>query len=265
MSNVAEAAALFRDLGQVLVLDRLDPKRVQTSKNAGAHCRKLRFHSRCKIRSLPWPDLFQRLGLPSVNEISIPSPAVNNEDVGDADYYAAIATLVRAIRPKLIFEFGTYLGVGTVTMAANSTPDCRIYTLDLPDSAMAQGEHQLNATDTKHVVKSRSRVGEAFVQTPYQSRIAQIRDDSLTFRAENTVTNVDLVFVDGGHSTPLITKDTENAFRILSPTGIILWDDYFHAYPDVVNFLDKLADDYSLSSIPGTNLVIYGRRWDDSK
>lgn len=260
MSKVAEAVALFRDLGQVLFLDRLNSQRVQTSKNAGTHCRKIRFHSRSKIRSLPWADVFQRLGSPNVSQISIPGPSVKTEDVGDADYYAAIAALIQAIQPKSIFEFGTYLGVGTLAMAANSSPDCRIYTMDLPDSALAQAAHQLNATDTLHIEKSRSRVGEAFRETPYASRITQIRDDSLTFRAESTTSNVDFVFVDGGHSTPLVTKDTENAFRILSPTGVILWDDYFHAYPDVVTFLDKLADDYPLFSIPGTNLVLYCRR-----
>ena len=83
----------------------------------------------------------------------------------------------------------------------------------------------------------------------------------MTFRAEEGLRDVDLVYVDGGHSLPVVTKDTENAFRVLAPDGTIVWDDYFHLYPDVVSFLDTLADQYPLHGIKGTNYVIYSRRW----
>jgi predicted O-methyltransferase YrrM len=261
MPTFSEAAGLFRDLAQVLVLDRLNPERNPASKLAGAHCRTVRFHSRCKIRPLAWPELFQKLGVAGVEQITIPGPAVNLGDVGDPGYYFALASLVRALRPKSIFEFGTYLGVSALTLAANTAPDCRIFTLDLPDSAITGDAHQLNDTDEKHVVKSRSRVGEAFRNSPLAGRITQFREDSMTFRAEKHASQVDLVFVDGGHSTPLVTKDTENAFRILADDGAILWDDYFHHYPDVVAFLDELADRYPLHAVPGTNFVLYSRRW----
>lgn len=261
MSKISEALALARDLAEVLVTDRLNPERNLGSKLAGAHCRTVRFHSRCKIRPLPWAELFQKINVSGVDQVAIPGPATKLGDVGAPDYYFALASVVKALQPKTIFEFGTYLGVSALTMAANTDPGCRIFTMDLPDSAITEDAHQLNATDEKHVVKSRSRVGEAFLQSPLKARITQIRDDSMTFRAEKMLAGADLVFVDGGHSTPLVTKDTENAFRILSPNGAILWDDYFHHYPDVVNFLDGLADRYPLHAIPGTNFVLYSRRW----
>jgi predicted O-methyltransferase YrrM len=264
MPNLPEAAALFRDLVQILFLDRLDARRRQTSKNAGAYCRSLRFHSRSKIRPLSWPALFQKLGVTGAGHVAIPGPGTDFGDVGNAEYYYALAALVKALQPGSIFEFGTYLGVSALTMAENTAPDCRIYTMDLPDSAVAEGVHELNATDEKHIVKSRARVGEAFLRSPLQNRIIQIRDDSMTFRAETCATNVDLVFVDGGHSRPLIVKDTENALRILSSNGTILWDDYFHHYPDVVTYLDELADRFPVHAIPGTNFVIYSRRWHDA-
>jgi predicted O-methyltransferase YrrM len=261
MPNLSEAAALFRDLAQVLVLDRFDDHRRQMSKEAGAYCRSLRFHSRSKIRPLPWPELLRKLGVSGVDQVSVPGPAINLGDVGGADYYFALASLVKALQPKTIFEFGTYLGVSALTMAANTSSNCRIYTMDLPDGAVPDSVPELNNTDQIHITKSRFRVGEAFLQSPFQNRIVQIRDDSMTFRAESCATNVDLVFVDGGHSLPLIVKDTENALRILSSDGSILWDDYFHHYPDVVTYLDELSDRYPLHAIPGTNFVIYSRRW----
>jgi len=262
MPNFFEAAALFRDLAQVLIWDRLDPQKRQMSKEAGAYCRSLRFHSRSRVRPLPWPELFRKLGVSGAEEVAIPGPGIDFGDVGNTDYYYALAAVVRALQPKTIFEFGTYLGVSALTMAANTSPECRIFTMDLPDSAITEDIHLLNETDERHVVKSRSRVGEAFLRSPLGAKIKQVRDDSITFRAETYVTNVDVVFVDGGHSTPLIAKDTENAFRILAPNGTILWDDYFHHYPDVVNYLDNLADRHPLYSIPGTNFVIYSHRWE---
>ena len=84
----------------------------------------------------------------------------------------------------------------------------------------------------------------------------------MTFRAEKRMRDVDLVYVDGGHNRASITKDTENAFRVLGAAGAVIWDDYFHLYPDVVEYLDELADRLPLHSIAGTNYVIYSRRWD---
>lgn len=261
MAKISEAWGLFCDLTEVLFLDRLDSHRRQLSKHAGAYCRSLRFHSRSQIRPLPWAELFQKLKVPGVERVSIPGPVVDLGDVGNTDYYYALATLVQALQPQTIFEFGTYLGVSVLTMAANAPPDCHIYTMDLPDGADASLVPELNITEQILITKSRFRVGEAYLRSPFKNKIVQIRDDSMTFRAEACVKNADLVFVDGGHSLPLITKDTENAFRILSPNGTILWDDYFHKYPDVVAYLNGLASQYPLHTIPGTNMVIYSRRW----
>ena len=84
----------------------------------------------------------------------------------------------------------------------------------------------------------------------------------MTFRAEKWIDRADLIYIDGGHSLPCITRDTENALRVLAPDGTIVWDDYFHLYPDVVSYLDDLADRYPMHAIAGTNYVIYSRRWD---
>ncbi len=172
-----------------------------------------------------------------------------------------LVPVAKALQPQTVFEFGTYLGLGAFTVAANTSGVARIYTMDLPDNAKADLVPELNKVDQDFIIKSRFRVGEAFLRSPFKNRIVQIRDDSMTFRAETQVTNVDLAVVDGGHSLPLIAKDTDNAFRILSTNGTILWDDYFYFYPDVVTYLDGLAKTYPLYSIPGTNFVIYSRRW----
>ena len=62
--------------------------------------------------------------------------------------------------------------------------------------------------------------------TPPGARIHQLRGNSLTFEPPPFLANTDLCFVDGGHSYECVKADTETALKILSPNGVILWDDY---------------------------------------
>ena len=81
------------------------------------------------------------------------------------------------------------------------------------------------------------------------------------WRAPDSLKGVDLCLIDGGHSTPVVKADTENALRVLAEGGTILWDDYFHLYPDVVGYLDSLVDrGHRLFAIRGTNVVIANDR-----
>jgi predicted O-methyltransferase YrrM len=264
MARILKGLAWLRDVIQVLVVDRFDPKRNFFSEQASTACRSLRFHSRAKIAGVPLGQIIAALASAPVEQVVLPGPGTKLGDVGSQIGYHVLGSLVQALKPDTVLEFGTYLGVSAHTMALNAAKGCHIYTVDLPDKISSETIAGLNLLDQHHVRESRSRVGEAFLGSATNEQIIQIRADSLTFRAETHVKNVDFVYVDGGHSLPIITKDTENAFRILSPRGTIVWDDYFHLYPDVVKFLDDLAKQYPLRGIAGTNYVIYSRRFADT-
>src|SRR5205085_8044160 len=154
--------------------------------------------------------------------VRLPGVGTDWGDVGNHTYYYVLGSLVKAINPKTILEFGTYLGVSALVMASNSSKDCKIVTVDLPDQATVETDSALNEIDREHISMSRYRVGEAFLKTPYEDSITQIRTDSMSFRAEEIVRSADLVLVDGGHSFDLVSKDTENAFKVLSPDGVII-------------------------------------------
>lgn len=262
MGKAANALGWIGDVTQVLVISRLHPERRRMAELASTACRSLWFHQRSKIRQLPLAEVVSRLGSPQLDQIAVPGPATDLGDVGSQTGYHALGAIVSALQPRTILETGTYLGVSAYTMALNAPVGCRIFTVDLPDQASPALVPELNAIDQKHVATSRHRVGEAFLRHPVAQQITQIREDSMTFRAEKWLAQADLIYVDGGHSLPCITKDTENAFRVLAEFGTIVWDDYFHLYPDVVRFLDTLADQHPLHGITGTNYVIYSRRWD---
>jgi predicted O-methyltransferase YrrM len=258
--KVIKGLSWLSDVAQVLVLDRFDPRRRRFSQQASTSCRELKFHSRARICSFPLAQVIARFTSQSFEQVSLPGPFTDLSDVGSMNVYHVLGSLVRSLRPRTILEFGTYLGVSTQTMALNAPKDCRIYTVDLPDDASPETVPKLNTLDKHHIRKSRGRVGEAFANSPTNSQIIQIRADSMKFHPEAEIKEADLVFIDGGHSLPIIQNDTANAFRVLSASGTILWDDYFHLYPDVVQFLDELQTKFPLYSIAGTNLVIYSRR-----
>lgn len=254
-----------RDIIQGLVLDRFDRGRRRNAELASTACRSLRFHSRAKIRQEPLRDILAAIGCDASLPVLLPGPAEDLAECGNQTAYHALGALVQCAAPAVIFETGTYLGVSALTMALNAPRDCVIHTLDLPTQADADTLGTLNKTDQGHVETSRYRVGEAFLRSSCKDRIRQIREDSMTFRAEKILAEVDFAYIDGGHSLPLITKDTENAMRILGKRGIIIWDDYFHLYPDVVTFLDRLSDSLPLKGIEGTNFVIYSPAWNGGK
>lgn len=260
MSKITRFLRWFSDITQVLFLDRLNVQRRPLAEAASTACRSLHFHAHSKIRPMRLADLLAILGAEDVVSVTLPGPGTLFGDVGSLTGYHALGALMKGLQPKSVLEFGTYLGVSAYAMALNAPSECQIHTVDLPDTASAKSEHELNTLDQRHVTTSRHRVGEAFLRSSERHRITQIRADSLEFRAEKILRDVDLVYVDGGHSRPIVASDTENAFRVLSPNGTIIWDDYFHLYPDVVKFLDELADTHQLRSIAGTNYVLYSRR-----
>lgn len=130
---------------------------------------------------------------------------------------ASLAYIMRALKPQLVFEFGTFVGRTTRLLAANSPSDCRIITIDLePDHV-------------KH------EIGEAFKGTPENSKITQLYGDSREFDFIPWYGQCDFVWVDACHDYEYVVSDTKNAMRLcrggvyglarLPPYGLVVWCD----------------------------------------
>jgi hypothetical protein len=185
--------------------------------------------------------------------------AMDTEGVGSHAYLHALAAICAAAKPSQIVEFGTFLGFGTATMALNCA--AQVLTIDLPDSSQGRDIETLNGADSSLVDRSRSRVGYYYSGKPFANRISELRCDSRSLDLREHITKVDLCLVDGGHSYECIAADTKNAFRVLGEDGIIVWDDYFWLYPEVVSYLNQLSETVSpLVKIKGTNLVVFRKR-----
>ena len=76
---------------------------------------------------------------------------------------ASLAITMQELKPKLIFEIGTFVGRTTRLLARNSPSTCRILTLDLSPEQVPH------------------KIGEAFLSTEEAKRITQLHGDSLSF------------------------------------------------------------------------------------
>src|SRR2546425_7830215 len=114
MSGVAKALCWIGDVVQVLVLDRFHPQRKALSQQASTACRSLKFHSRSKIRQVGLRDLLPKLGGHPVEHVILPGPSTDLGHVGSQVGYHALASVVKALQPKVILETATYLGVSAV-------------------------------------------------------------------------------------------------------------------------------------------------------
>lgn len=168
-----------------------------------------------------------------------------------------IAGLCERLGARTFFEFGTYRGRTTWTVARNN-PGIRAFTLDLP-SPEAASHTKLEFTDIQ-LLPDWSR-GEAFRETPEADRITALQGDSATFDYSPYEASIDVIYVDGSHSYSYVKNDTEAALRMLTPQGAIVWDDY-PGYAGVYAYLEEFAQrtDTKLLHIHGTRLVIYSRQ-----
>jgi predicted O-methyltransferase YrrM len=152
-----------------------------------------------------------------------------------------LAAICRHLQPRRIFEIGTHTGSSTLVMAINVPEETEILTLDLQPS---------------------ETVGSAYRNTEHSSRIHQLYGDSRTFDYAPFLGKVDFVFIDADHSYAGVKSDTEKAFALLRPGGVMVWDDYrwLECHVDCVGvtiFLNQLGKTHSVYNIAGTRFGIY--------
>jgi len=147
----------------------------------------------------------------------------------------ALCALVAHLKPASIFEIGTYRGATIANLALNAPEGARLRTLD----------------------KDLVELEDSEVVATFQGKgIERIHSDSKLYDYSPLHGSVDLVFVDGWHSNPEVDRDTENALKLVSPGGVIVWHDYNREYPDVVDCLRRLSRRLPLAQARDTALVI---------
>ena len=150
-----------------------------------------------------------------------------------------IAAFVRQRQPKVCFEIGTFDGRTTENMAANQPDDGKCFTLDLPPADAGHTTLPLAAGDKTYIAKPAS--GTRISGQARAEKITQLYGDSAKFDFSPYFGQVDLMFVDGSHSYEYVLSDTEAAWKMVRPGGLILWHDYDSRWwPGVTRALNQL-------------------------
>jgi predicted O-methyltransferase YrrM len=135
-----------------------------------------------------------------------------------------LAILVKKYNPKVIFEIGTFEGLGSLVMCNNSTAEI-LYTLDLP----LENKNIVNIS--KFGIKNHSIGVKSYESGKLLNKIRpgviikKLYGDSWNFDFSPYYNLIDFFFIDGAHTLPYVIKDTLNAIRCVRNNGVIVWHD----------------------------------------
>jgi Methyltransferase domain len=172
---------------------------------------------------------------------------------------AVLLALAKLVGPRTYFEFGTFLGVETLNMAANLPADARVYTLDLDEKSL-DGLQQDESDKPLTTIHMEMRHKLAFLGTAYEKKISRLYGDSKHVDFSPFYRKIDMVYVDGGHDLPTLIADTENAYKMLSHDhpACIAWHDYQNPpYPQVTQYLSALSNSVELFHVEESRIAFF--------
>jgi predicted O-methyltransferase YrrM len=166
----------------------------------------------------------------------------------------AMCMLCQILKPKIIFEIGTFRGAGALHWAGNAR-NADVYTLDLP--AAAAPSLAVTEVDMEHVSGHSQTTRMMFDGRAEASRIHRLYGDSATFDFTPFLEQVDLLFIDGAHSYEYVRNDTLRAGVCCKPGSMIAWHDYGRVG---FNGVSKWLHEYSregraIYRVPGGSLA----------
>lgn len=164
----------------------------------------------------------------------------------------AVGAICQAVRPRRVFEIGTFTGSTTLVIAKNTPAESEIFTLDLPEAEFAA------------ITGGRFTLGGEFRHSPEAGKIRQMHGRSEMFDFAQYRDTVDLVFVDAVHTHEAVTRDTATALALLRPGGVLIWDDYRwlpeHAEcAGVTRAVNAFARTAACFQLAGTRLAVHLR------
>jgi len=189
---------------------------------------------RLRLRRVPLASL-----VPNPNtQIVLQNLPMNRAD-SPFDDIAAVCLLAVSRQPRRVLEIGTCRGRTTLSLAMN-LPDAALITYDIDPKA---GEY-IHGHPLEHRI---------------DLRLKDIHADTEKLRAEPPF---DFIYVDGDHMGQNPRRDSDLAFNLLAPAGMIVWHDYANwgwalGLNTVPETLAALAETRDIVAIERTVLAAY--------
>lgn len=151
---------------------------------------------------------------------------------------AAMYALMCSQPPRTVVEIGSYLGRSTVFFALalrDLDPRGQVVAID-PHTGDRQQLDALGAEQLPTFELFRRHCRAAGVEDLIEAHVASSLDT-----AKGWTRPVDLLYVDGWHSNDAVVADGEAWLPHLSPSGVVVFDDYA-AYDEVREAIHDLAE-----------------------
>ena len=163
-----------------------------------------------------------------------------------------LARVTQTLKPRTVFEIGTYNGLTTAVFLLNSDPDAAIVTMDLPTGP---AEEYSRMPSDQELVASR-QLGSV-PRALGLGRYTQLLCDSMAFDPSHYLNSVDLGLIDAAHDLAHVQNDTLKMARMISDGGMVFWHDYGGkgALRPLAHYLDALGKRASIYRIPDTSLA----------
>ncbi|MGH7517717.1 MAG: O-methyltransferase [Gemmatimonadales bacterium] len=168
----------------------------------------------------------------------------------------ALCQLCQLVRPRVVFEIGTFHGYSTLHFALNTPADAVVYSLDLPPD---QPQLTLGATVMDVVIAREGAATStyAFSGREVEAKIRLLHGDSAKFDFSPWHRGVDLFFIDGAHSYEYVRSDSERALECVRPGGVVAWHDFGRSGVNGVGrcLRELRARGLDITAVPGGSLA----------
>jgi FkbM family methyltransferase len=176
-------------------------------------------------------------GLDMVN----PSPANGNYQLVNQPFdlhsrghhYYPIFTYLRMHPCRYIMDIGTHDGKNAIQMikaAASKVPEAEIsyYGFDLfEDITPAVWNHEFSPSNVYDV-----SMVQSIIETGTSAKVKLFKGDTKkTLPIMDQLPSMDLIYIDGGHSMETIRNDWYYASKLMKPSTVVIFDDYYPELP----------------------------------
>jgi Methyltransferase domain len=200
---------------------------------------------------LPQKQVWEALGVSSNVNVTLCPNGAEEWFRSVASYNADIiglCALAQILKPKVIFEIGTYQGSGATHLAANA-PQARVYTLDLPSDQAQAPLLTSTVSDVAYQTHARKNLNLG-------PSIERLYGDSAAFDFSPFHKQVDLFFIDGAHSYEYVRNDTLKALECVHEGSVIAWHDYGRCGVNGVSrWLHEFRNGRQIYRVPGGSLA----------